>query len=203
MFYRIEDGHGLPHDPFSAIVSPRPIAWISSQDSQGRGNLAPYSFFTAVAYSPPQVVISSVGGKVDRATGKDSISNIRETGVFCINIAGRDDAPRLNASSAPYPAATDEAQALSIPMAPCHAIVGQRVADAPAALECRLQQIVPLEGEQNFLMIANVVAVHLDDAYLTTEGRFDVTRYAPLARLGYLDFTSVETVFPLKRPKLD
>ncbi|MFE3836153.1 flavin reductase family protein [Pseudogemmobacter sonorensis] len=202
MFYSIAQGHGLPHDPFAAIVSPRPVAWISSRDAQGRHNLAPYSFFTAVAYAPPQIVVSSVGRKADRAEGKDSFDNIRQTGVFCVNIAGVADAARLNASSAPYPRETDEFQALGIPVAPCRLIDCPRVADAPAALECRLGRIVDLEGSDNRLVIAEVLAVHLRDDCLTGEGRFDVTRYAPLARLGYLDFGAVEEVFELRRPRL-
>lgn len=201
MFYRIAQGHGLPHDPFSAIISPRPIAWITSQDLEGRVNLAPYSFFTAVAYSPPQLVISSVGGKADRAQGKDSLSNILETGVFTVNIAGHADAARLNATSAPHLRAVDEAALHDIALSPCEAITGWRITDAPAALECRLSQKVDLAGENNHLIIAEVVAVHLRDDCLTDEGLFDVTRYRPLARLGYLDFASVAEVFALRRPK--
>ena len=83
MFYRPEDGHGLPHNPFNAIVTPRPIGWISTRGSDGTENLAPYSFFNAVAYVPPQVMFASTGGKDDRETGKDSVANILDTKVFC------------------------------------------------------------------------------------------------------------------------
>lgn len=203
MFYRIEEGHGLRHDPFAAIVSPRPIAWISSRDAEGRANLAPYSFFTAVAYKPPQIVVSSVGAKPDRGQAKDTFDNIRETGVFCVNIAGRADAERLNASSAPFPREVDEFAALGIGTQPCETIDCPRVAGAPAALECRLVSFLPLAGENNLLMIGEVRAVHLRDDCLTDEGRFDVRRYHPLARLGYLDFAAVEGVFELKRPRID
>ena len=91
MFYLTKDGSGLPRDPFAAIVSPRPIAWISTRGATGAANLAPYSFFNAVAYTPPQFIVSSIGGKLDRTKGKDSSSHILVTGVFCINIAGFED----------------------------------------------------------------------------------------------------------------
>ena len=86
MFYRPEDGHGLPHNPFNAIVTPRPIGWISSRSADGVNNLAPYSFFNAIAYTPPQVMFSSTGAKPDHDTSKDSMNNIRETGMFCVNV---------------------------------------------------------------------------------------------------------------------
>ena len=101
MFYRPEDGHGLPYNPFNAIVTPRPIGWISTQDSAGNRNLAPYSFFNAVAYVPPQVMFSSTGMKSDQDGTKDSVSNIRETGVFCVNIVEYSMRDAMNASSAP------------------------------------------------------------------------------------------------------
>ena len=201
MYHAIADGHGLPHDPFTAIVSPRPVAWISSRDAEGRANLAPYSFFTAVAYVPPQIVISSIGNKPDREEGKDSFDNIRQTGVFCVNIAGEADAARVNASSAPYPREVDEFAALGIAAAPCRLIDCPRVADAPASLECRLLQVVPLAGQGNRLMIAEVLAVHLRDDCVTEQGRFDVSRFSPLSRLGYLDFATIAPPFELKRPK--
>ena len=86
MFYRPEDGHGLPHNPFNAVITPRPIGWISTRGSDGHDNLAPYSFFNGVAYVPPQVMFSSTGSKSDRAVGKDSLTQLRDTGVFCVNI---------------------------------------------------------------------------------------------------------------------
>ena len=86
MFYRPEDGHGLPHNPFNAIVTPRPIGWISSRGTDGHDNLAPYSFFNACAYVPPQVMFASTSAKPDRGDTKDTVAQIRDTGVFCVNI---------------------------------------------------------------------------------------------------------------------
>ena len=98
MFYRPEEGHGLPHNPFNAIVTPRPIGWISTQDAAGGRNLAPYSFFNAVAYVPPQVMFASTGAKADQDGTKDSVSNIRETGAFCVNIVEYAMLNAMNAS---------------------------------------------------------------------------------------------------------
>lgn len=203
MFYRTAEGHGLPRDPFSAIVSPRPIAWISSRGADGATNLAPYSFFNAIAYSPPQIMVSSIGRKADRERGKDSFSNISETGVFCVNIAGFDDREALNQSSADYPREISEAEALGLQMAECETMSCPRLARAPASLECRMTQIIELEGEQNLMILARVEAIHLRDDCITEEGRFDVTRFRPLTRLGYMDFASIDSVFPMKRPKVD
>lgn len=115
MFYRPEAGHGLPHNPFNAIVAPRPIGWISTRGRQG-DNLAPYSFFNAVAYVPPQVMFSSVSAKRDRADTKDSVAQIVETGVFCVNIASGDLRHQVNASSAPCrPAPANSTQPASTP----------------------------------------------------------------------------------------
>ena len=101
MFYRPEDGHGLPHNPFNAIVTPRPIGWISTRGLDGSENLAPYSFFNAVAYVPPQVMFASTAGKPDRAKGKDSVANILETEVFCVNIVEYAARDVMNATSGP------------------------------------------------------------------------------------------------------
>jgi len=202
MFYLTKDGSGLPRDPFAAIVSPRPIAWISTRGVTGVTNLAPYSFFNAVAYTPPQVIVSSIGGKPDRDKGKDSYSHIVETGVFCINIAGFEDREALNASSAGYPADQSEFETLGLMPAECEVIDCPRLTNVPASLECKLTQTIDLEGSGNLMIVARVEAIHLRDDCLTEEGRFDVLRYRPLTRLGYQDFASIDTLFQMRRPKL-
>ncbi len=199
MFYRPEAGHGLPHNPFNAIVTPRPIGWISSRGADGHDNLAPYSFFNAVAYSPPQVMFASTGDKPDRTAGKDSVSNIRDTGVFCVNVVEYAMRDAMNATSAALPAGTDEFTHAGIARAPCETIACARVANGPAALECRLIQIVQLPGAANFAVFGEVTGVHLRDDCLV-DGRFDVTRFTPLARLGYRDYAVVREVFALGRP---
>lgn len=199
MFYRPEDGHGLPHNPFNAIVTPRPIGWISSRDSAGRDNLAPYSFFNAVAYVPPQVMFASTGAKEDVDGTKDSVANIRETGVFCVNIVEFAAKDVMNASSATLRHEEDEFAHAGIDKVECSEIPCARVANAPAGLECRLTQIIQLEGVANFVVFGEVVGVHMRDDCLV-DGRFDVTRYTPLSRMGYRDYTAVTEVFELIRP---
>lgn len=199
MFYRPADGHGLPHNPFNAIVSPRPIGWISSRGADGRDNLAPYSFFNAVAYEPPQVMFASTETKADRVRGKDSVGNIEETGVFCVNIVERAMCDAMNATSGTYDREVDEFTLAGLDRAPCQTIACARVAKAPAALECRLTQVLQLPGQANFVVFGEVVGVHLREDCLVN-GRFDVTRFQPLARLGYRDYTVVREVFSLKRP---
>ncbi|AXI45740.1 flavin reductase [Sulfitobacter sp. SK012] len=199
MFYRPTDGHGLPHNPFNAVVTPRPIGWISTRDGQGRDNLAPYSFFNGVAYVPPQVMFASTGTKDDVDGTKDSVTNIRETGVFCVNIVEYVARDAMNASSASLPHGTDEFAHAGVEKAECEAIACSRVGGGPASLECRMTQIVKIEGEANFVVFGEVIGVHLRDDCIV-EGRFDVTRYSPLSRLGYRDYAAVRDVFELIRP---
>lgn len=199
MFYRPADGHGLPHNPLNAIVSPRPIGWISSRDAKGHDNLAPYSFFNAVAYTPPQVMFASTEPKVDRPRGKDTLSNIEETGVFCVNIVEFAMLEAMNATSGSYAREVDEFTHAGLAREECRTIACSRVAGAPAALECRLTQVLQLAGEANFVVFGEVVGIHLRDDCLVN-GRFDVTRYQPLARGGYRDYSVVREVFSLKRP---
>lgn len=200
MFYRPGvEAHGLPHNPFNAIVTPRPIGWISSRGADGRDNLAPYSFFNAVAYTPPQVMFASTGSKPDRAEGKDSLANIRETGVFCVNIVAYALREAMNATSGGYGRDVDEFALAGIAREECRTIACARVADAPAALECRLSQVVTLAGENNFLVLGEVVGVHMRDDCLR-DGRFDVTVFQPLARLGYKDYAVVRETFTMTRP---
>lgn len=199
MFYRPEDGHGLPHNPFNAVVSPRPIGWISTRDSKGRENLAPYSFFNAIAYVPPQVMFASTGTKPDRDGTKDSVAIIRETGFFCVNIVAYAMREAMNQTSGAWGAEVDEFAHAGIAREECRAIPCSRVRDAPAALECRLVRIEKLLGEANYVTFGEVVGVHLSDDCIVG-GRFDVTRYQPLARLGYRDYTHVTEVFAMDRP---
>ncbi len=199
MFYRPEEGHGLPHNPFNAIVTPRPIGWISTRDKAGHDNLAPYSFFNGVAYVPPQVMFASTGVKDDVDGTKDSVANVRETGVFCVNIVEYAARDAMNASSATLPHDVDEFAHAGVEKVSCDVIDCARVAGAPASLECRVTQVVQIEGEANFAVFGEVVGVHLRDDCVV-DGRFDVTKYNPLSRLGYRDYTVVREVFEIIRP---
>ena len=199
MFYRPEDGHGLPHNPFNAVVTPRPIGWISTRGADGSENLAPYSFFNAVAYVPPQVMFASTSAKPDRDGTKDSVSNIRETGVFCVNIVEYAMKDVMNLTSGPWPREVDEFEKAGIDRAACETIPCSRVANAPANLECRLTRIVQLPGEANLVVFGEVTGVHLRDDCLK-DGIFDVLAFNPLTRMGYRDYSVIREKFSLKRP---
>ncbi|PIE07159.1 MAG: flavin reductase [Rhodobacterales bacterium] len=199
MFYRPEDGHGLPRNPFSAIVAPRPIAWVSTRGADGHDNLAPYSFFSAVAYTPPQVMFSTTGAKPDRLRGKDTLGNIEQTGVFCINTVDEESMAAMNATSAAFPAGTDEFAAAHITRAACKEIACSRVALAPAALECRLSQVVKARGDHNYIVIGEVIGVHLRDDCLT-DGRFDPAAFGLVGRLGYRDYAVLRDTVEMERP---
>lgn len=190
MFYIPKEGHGLPHSPFNAIVAPRPIGWISTRSSHG-DNLAPYSFFNAVAYDPPQVIFA---GDL-----KDSIKNVQETGVFAVNVVGRASLEAMNQTSAHLPHGSDEFARASVPKAECTTIDCPRVANAPATLECRMTQIITLEGGADFLVIGTVTGVHIADGCLTN-GRFDPTLFGQMGRLGSFDYVEVNETISLRRP---
>lgn len=199
MFYEPKNGHGLPHNPFNAVVSPRPIGWISTRGANGQDNLAPYSFFNAVAYVPPQVMFASTSAKDDRDGTKDSVGNIRENGVFAVNIVEYAARDVMNKSSGGWDRDVDEFALAGIDKADCATIDCPRVANAPATLECKLTQIVQLPGEANFAVFGEVTGVHLRDDCIV-DGRFDVTTFNPLTRLGYRDYSVIREVFSLERP---
>src|ERR671921_2691764 len=137
MFYAVSDGHGLPHDPFKAIVTPRPIGWITAMSRKGEVNLSPYSFFNAVSERPPMVAFSSAGKK-------DALTFIEETGEFVCNLATYDLRDQMNATSAILPRGENEMVHAGLAAAPSRLVRPPRVADAPASLECRWLQTVPL-----------------------------------------------------------
>lgn len=199
MFYRPEEGHGLPHNPFNAIVAPRPIGWISTRAPDGTANLAPYSFFNAVAYVPPQVMFASTAAKEDQGDTKDSVANIRATEVFCVNIVAQAMRSDMNATSASCAREVDEFALAGLDSAECETVACPRVAAAPASLECRLTQIVKLAGAANFVVFGEVTGVHMRDDCIV-DGMFDALRFNPLARLGYQDYTVVTDTFTMKRP---
>lgn len=197
MFYEPRSGHGLPHDPFKAIIAPRPIGWISTLDRQGRANLAPYSFFNAVHSRPPMLMFTS-------ETMKHSAANAIATGEFVFNLVSRPLFEAMNISSGALPEGESEFAAAGLEPAPCRIVKAPRVAASPAALECRVTSSMqlrdaagtPLEG---WIIIGEVVGVHIDEAFLR-EGRFDTAAAAPVARCGYRDYSAVTEMFEALRP---
>jgi flavin reductase (DIM6/NTAB) family NADH-FMN oxidoreductase RutF len=197
MFYEPRLGHGLPWDPFKAIVAPRPIGWISTLDSDGRANLAPYSYFAIVHNRPPMVAFGSEGLK-------HSAANARATGEFVFNLATRPLFEAMNASSGAQPEGISEFESAGIPTAPSRLVRPPRVADSPAALECRVVHAMELPDQDGrptggFLTIGQVVGVHIDERFLR-DGRFDMVAAETIARCGYRDYVAVTELFEALRP---
>ncbi len=198
MFYEPrKNDHGLPHRPFKALVAPRPIGWISTISDEGIANLAPYSFFNGVSDDPPMVMFSSGGNK-------DSLVNAESTGEFVCNIVSYALRDAMNASSANVDANVDEFELAGLRKAECRIVKAPRVAEAPAALECRTLKIVDLPGEDGQcshyrVVFGLVVGIHIADETLI-DGLVDAKRLNQLARLGYHDYSAVDKVFSLARP---
>ncbi|RED53950.1 flavin reductase family protein [Aestuariispira insulae] len=207
MFYRPEDGHGLPHNPFNAIVAPRPIGWISSLDETGSANLAPYSFFNAVAYEPPQVMYASTAapaGKMkDGRAVKDTVCNIEKTGEFVVNLVTWDLREAMNKTSVSAEAGQDEFLLAGLEKVPSKVVAVPGVAASPVRLECRMTQIVPLKSADpdtpNLAVFGQVVGIHIDDGVLT-DGLLDMAKIGLISRLGYRDYGRVTDIFQMTRP---
>jgi flavin reductase (DIM6/NTAB) family NADH-FMN oxidoreductase RutF len=199
MFYDTRDNsRTLRHDPFKAIVAPRPIGWITSISEKGEINLAPYSYFNGVLSRPNFVMFSSEGTK-------DSVRNIRETEEFVCNLATWELRDAMNATSAPLPYGENEMKRAGLEPAPSKLVKPPRVAASPCALECKLIRIVQLndlDGEEldGHVVIGRVIGVYIDDRYVR-DGQFDTAAAKPIARCGYLDEYAVVTeLFRMTRP---
>jgi flavin reductase (DIM6/NTAB) family NADH-FMN oxidoreductase RutF len=188
---------GLPHDPFKAIVAPRPIGWISAMSRDGAVNLSPYSFFNAIGSRPRLLMFASEGKK-------DAVSFIEETGEFVCSLVTVQLAEAMNKTSAPLPRGENEFVHAGLAMAKSELVRPPRVALSPAALECRLLQVVSpigLSGEPSgsHVVIGEVVGMHIDERFLH-DGRLDTAAMRPLARMGYDEYSAVERAFTLTRP---
>ncbi len=200
-FYEPRDGHRLPHDPLNAMVAPRPIGWISTVSADGVRNIAPYSFFNLLNYAPPLIGFSSMGRK-------DSVANVEATGEFVWNLATRDLAEAMNATSAMVPANVDEFALAGLETLPSRLVAPERVAASPVAFECRLTQLIRLtdrHGEEldQYLVIGEAVGVHIDTAMLE-DGVYQTARARPIMRGGgpadYFDVTEAN-LFRMWRPR--
>jgi flavin reductase (DIM6/NTAB) family NADH-FMN oxidoreductase RutF len=197
LFYdAVRNDHGFEFDPFKALVAPRPIGWISSLSPEGVANLAPYSFFNAVAEDPHYVVIGS-------GAGKDSIGNIEATREFAVNMATFELREQMNATSATVPPYTDEFALAGLTKALCRMIRAPRVGESPVSFECHLHQIVDLPDEHgrvsDRMVIGRVIGIHIDDRYIEN-GRVNTAAMHPIARLGYSEYTTVEKAWRMRRP---
>jgi flavin reductase (DIM6/NTAB) family NADH-FMN oxidoreductase RutF len=207
MFYepKGKGAHGLPHDPFRSLVVPRPIGWISTISAEGVVNLAPYSFFNGVSYSPPMVMFAANGQHAEGGH-KDSLSNIVESGEFVVNIATWELREEMNASSASVPRAVDEMAMAGLEAAPSKLVRPPRVKASPVHFECRHVTTVELPADDpespNNTVFGQVVGIHISDDILT-EGMVDMAKFRPIARLGYFDYTVVDNVFTMPRPEVE
>ena len=199
-FYEPRDGHRLPHDPFNAIVGPRPIGWISTRSAAGAPNLAPYSFFNAFNYTPPIVGFASIGYK-------DSVRNIEQTGEFVWNLTTRLLAEAMNQTCASVPAEVNEFELAGLTPVPSRLIGVPRVAESPVSFECRSTQIIQLQGLDGvkvptWLVLGEVVAVHIAQAMLKN-GVYDTANAGHVLRAGGRgDYFTVgpEQLFRMYRP---
>ena len=198
MFYdAIENNHGLPHDPFKAIVAPRPIGWISTLSHKGEFNLAPYSFFNAISSNPNMVMFSSVGWK-------DTVSNIRDTGEFVCNYAGELQEEAMNLTSINAPSDESEAQFAGLELEPSKLVKPDRVKGVWASLECKMTQIyepTDLDGKSSgtVLVIGQVIGIYINDEAIV-DGEFEINVTKPVSRGGYLDFGRSGDKFQMPRP---
>jgi flavin reductase (DIM6/NTAB) family NADH-FMN oxidoreductase RutF len=199
-YYEPTRGHGLRHDPFNAIVGPRPIGWISTVSAEGVANLAPYSFFNAFNYVPPIIGFSTIGWK-------DSVANVSASGEFCWSLATMALAEPMNRTCAPAPPEIDEFDVAGLTRAPSRLIGAPRVLESPVNFECRLSQLIQLQGANgatvnSWLVLGEVVAVHIDRALLK-DGVYETAEAHPILRAGRLgDYAEItpEAMFSMRRP---
>ncbi|MGE3246581.1 MAG: flavin reductase family protein [Beijerinckiaceae bacterium] len=187
----------LPHNPFSAMVAPRPVGWISTAAKNGDINLAPYSFFNAIAYTPPMVIVSS-------DSWKDTLTFAAESGEFVWNMATWDLREQMNLTSAELTRGTNEFDYAKLEMAPCNLVKAPRVAASPVSFECRVAKIMPVVDSsgnemKNHIMLGEVVGIHIDERFIR-DGRVDTAAMKPIARCGYHDYAVVTELFEMRRP---
>lgn len=204
MHYSLENpnehrNHGMRHNPFKALVAPRPIGWVSTVSKDGVLNLAPYSFFNAVCDTPPIMMFSSAGRK-------DSLINVEQTGEFTCSMATEALVDGMNLSSAPVAANVDEFKLAGLKTAPSLIVKPPRVAASPAALECKLWKTLALPSAdprhpEHVVVFGHVVAIYIDEAFVK-DGIVNTGEMRPLARMGYMDYSVVrpDTVITLNRP---
>jgi len=203
MYYETDkNDHGLRYNPLKACVVPRPIGWLTTMSAAGVVNLAPFSFFNVLSYDPPFVMFSA-GTHEEDGGKKDSVFNVEATGEFVYNMATWAQRDQMNRTASIVQRGIDEMAATGLAPLPSRLVRPPRVKGSPVHFECRLHQIVVLPrrkpSSEHHVVIGHVVAVHIDDAALTGDGRVDVLKIRPIARLGYKDYTSVESMFQMEK----
>ena len=203
MYYETDkNNHGLRFNPLKACVVPRPIGWISTIDAAGATNVAPFSFFNLLSYDPPFVLFSAGVHEVDGGK-KDTVANVEATGEFVYNMATWAQKDQMNQTAMIVDRTIDEMAATGLQPEASRLVRPPRIKGSPVQFECRLHQIVTLPGRvpssEHHLVIGRVLAVHIADGALTDDGRVDVLRLRPIARLGYKDYVSVDAIFQMEK----
>lgn len=206
MFYDTQkNNHGLPYNPFKSCVIPRPIGWITSLDKKGILNLAPYSYFNAVSDVPPIIVFSTTTKHHDSGE-KDTLKNIEENLEFVVNIATWEFREKVNITSTDFDRGVSEVNMANLETIPSIFVRPCRIKGVPIHLECihyRSVQLPVIDNKHtNRLVIAKVVGIHIDDSIIT-DGKIDVNKFKPIARLGYMEYTVIENKFSMDRPYIN
>jgi flavin reductase (DIM6/NTAB) family NADH-FMN oxidoreductase RutF len=201
MFYEPDkDDHGLPYNPYKSIVVPRPIGWISTVSRDGVGNLAPYSQFNNLGYDPPYVMFAA-NSYPGTGARKDSVKNATDTGEFVVNMATYEHRDAVNVTSQFVSPEVDEAALAGLAMIPSRLVRPLRVASSPIHLECKFHAAMVLPGNSfdqvAHVVIGRVVGVHIRDDAIKADGKLDVLKLRPLARLGYHDYATIESMFTM------
>ena len=201
MFYDTKlNNHNLPYNPFKACIVPRPIGWISTINSEGVVNIAPYSYFNAVADVPPMIMFASA---LTEEGSKDTIRNIELTEEFVVNVASFDSRHLLNSSSTSLPYGVSEAEVFNIQTIASNMVKPPRIKDSAISLECKFVKKIPLEADgvqaSSEIVIGHVVGIHIQENILTL-GKVDINKLRPIARLGYNEYALIEHIFTMQRP---
>lgn len=202
MFYEVSKGHKLPHDPFYSVVVPRPIGWVTTVNSVGIVNLAPFAFFNGCGTEPPQVLFHNSTGRGDGQM-KNTISNVEETGEFVVNLVTWELREQMNRTALNVSASIDEMDMVGLEAEPSVLVRPPRVKDSPAHLECRHIQTMEMLSNnktfRNFIVFGEVVGIHISEDVMT-DGLVDNTKFRPVARMGYHDYTVINEVFTMPFP---
>jgi len=206
MFYETrKNDHGLPHDPFKSCVVPRPIGWISTISPEGISNLAPYSQFQNLTFDPPYVMFAANQNTVGRR--KDSVTNAEQTGAFVYNMATYALREAVNLSAQEVLPDVDEFDLAGVTKALSRRVRPYRVAESPVHFECRYHQTLRLPGRGRMgtvdVVIGEVLGIHIADKWILPDGRIDILGIRPLARLGYYDYTTVDSLFEMVIPGIN
>jgi len=203
MFYEpVKNNHGLAHDPFKSCVVPRPIGWISTVGADGLHNLAPYSQFQNLTFDPPYVMFSA--NQTTDGRRKDSVVNAEQSGEFVYNMATYDLREAVNLSAQQVPPEVDEFELAGVTKAPSRLVKAPRVAESPVNFECLYHQTIRLPGNSRIgtvdIIVGQVIGIHIKDEFIQPDGKLNILKIRPIARLGYYDYTSIESIFEMIIP---